>query len=60
MSQTIELSAKVQKAILQLNALLKEKEAKGYNDEVEKLRLLKELLEEQDLGRHARAASKTR
>ncbi len=46
MSQTLGVSGQVQKALAHLNALLKQKRDLGFNEDVRKLNIIKELLDE--------------
>ncbi len=49
MSQTLELANQVQKALAELKTLLKSKDKSEFNDEIVHLRILREMLQEQDI-----------
>ena len=49
MSQTLQLADQVQRALAQLNILIKEHKSGKFDAEMLKLRILKEMLQEQDV-----------
>ena len=49
MSEALHLSQQVQKALLELNSLIKEKPQNNFNDEMQRLLIIKEMLEEQNV-----------
>ena len=55
MSETLQLTAQVQKAIFELNTLLKSKADEGFSDDVQRLKILLEMLQEQDTARYDHA-----